>query len=137
MPNRDLAPKTVELYQWTADLIRDELGGRRVADLTVDHVEAMLDRLATRGVNPLGRSTLTKVNGTLQRSLTFAERPRQGVAQHRRSATHPPRPAPATARSAPTTPERCSARSRHERNGLMLPFLRLGLRPGRPLHSGG
>lgn len=133
VPNRHLAPKTVELYTWTGDIIRTEIGTVRLADLTVDHVEAMLDRLAAREKNPLSRSSLTKVRGTLQRAISFAER--------RGKATRNPALAATITPSAPRSQPRRAlgpddARTllealRNERNGLMFALsLRLGLRPG-------
>ena len=133
VPNRDLAPKTLELYRWTADLIRDELGTMRLSDLTVDNVEAMLDRLATRDDTPLGRSSLTKVRGTLRRSIAFAERRGKVHRNVALAATITPSAARSEARKAlaPDDARRLLAALRDERNGLMFAMsLRLGLRPG-------
>jgi integrase len=133
VPNRNLAPKTIELYQWTAGLIRDELGGTRVADLTVDSVEAMLDRLAGRDENPLGRSSLTKVRGTLQRALTFAERRGKVSRNVATSATITPHAARTQPRQAlaPDDARTLLDALRGERNGLMFAMsLCVGLRPG-------
>lgn len=133
VPNRHLAPSTAEVYHWTADLVRAEIGSRRVADLTVDHVEAMLDRLATRDENPLGRSSLTKVRGTLQRALAFAERRGKASRNVARAATITPQAARTQPRRALAPDEARTLLSalRDERNGLMFALsLRLGLRPG-------
>jgi integrase len=133
VPSRDLAPRTVELYAWTAQIICDEIGKVRLDALTVDKVEAMLDRLATRKHHPLSRSSLSKVRGTLQRAIRFAER-RDKVT--RNVALHAVM-SPSAARTQPRqalTPEdarRLLEALRHERNGLMFALsLLLGLRPG-------
>jgi len=133
VPNRDLAPKTIELYQWTGELIRSEIGTVRLADLTADTIEAMLDRLADRHVSPLGRSSLTKVRGTLQRAVAFAER--RGVVNRNvaLAATIPPHAARSRPRRAlsPSDARRLLDALRGERNGLLFALsLRLGLRPG-------
>lgn len=133
VPNRNLAPKTLELYHWTAGLIRDELGSVRVDALTPDAVEAMLDRLATRSDHPLGRSSLTKVRGTLQRALGFAERRGKVTRNVALVATITPSAARTKPRRAltPNEARRLLDALRNERNGLMYALsLRLGLRPG-------
>ena len=133
LPNRDLAPKTMELYTWTAGLIRDQLGSIRLTDLTVDHIEAMLDRLATREQAPLSRSSLTKVRGTLQRAIAFAERRGKAIRNPALAATitpHAPRSQPRQA-LVPDEARTLLAALRGERDGLMFGLsLRLGLRPG-------
>ncbi len=144
VPNRNLAPKTVELYQWTAALIRDDIGNRRLADLTVDHIEAMLDRLANRDEQPLGRSSLTKTRGTLQRAIAFAERRGKVNRNVALAATITPDAARSEPRRAlaPDDARRLLAALREpyvgkngkvktDRNGLLFAMsLRLGLRPG-------
>src|SRR5690606_10246428 len=114
-------------------LIRAELGTVRLADLTVDHVEAMLDRLATRDEAPLGRSSLAKVRGTLQRSIAFAERRGKATRNVALAATITPHAARSEPRKALTPDEARTILGalRDERNGLMFALsLRLGLRPG-------
>ena len=133
VPNRDLAPSTAELYYWTADLIRAEIGTMRMAKLNVDDVEAMLDRLATRDEAPLGRSSLTKVRGTLRRAIAFAERRGKVSRNVATMATITPQAARTQPRRALTPDQARTMLSalRCERNGLMFAFsLRLGLRPG-------
>jgi integrase len=133
VPNRNLAPKTTELYLWTAALIRDDLGNRRLADLTADHVEGMLDRLATRAENPLGRSSLTKVRGTLRRTIAFAERRGKVNRNVALAATITPHAARTQPRQAlvPDDARTLLDALRRERNGLIFGLsLRLGLRPG-------
>jgi integrase len=133
LPNRDLAPKTMEIYTWTAGLIRDQLGSIRLSDLTVDHIEAMLDRLAAREQAPLSRSSLTKVRGTLQRAIAFAERRGKAIRNPALAATitpHAPRSQPRQA-LVPDEARTLLAALRRERDGLMFALsLRLGLRPG-------
>jgi integrase len=133
VPNRNLAPKTLELYEWTADLIRAEIGTVRLSALTPDTVEAMLDRLSSRSNQPLSRSSLTKVRGTLQRSIAFAERRGKATRNVALAATITPSAARTKPRRAlaPTDARRLLDALRGERNGLMLALsLRLGLRPG-------
>lgn len=133
VPNRNLAPSTRALYEWTADLIVDEIGTVRLADLSVDTIEAMLDRLATRPNKPLGRSTLTKVRGTLQRSIAFAERRGKVHRNPALAATITPDAKRTTKRNAlgPADAHKLLAALRPERNGAMFALsLLIGLRPG-------
>jgi integrase len=133
VPNRNLAPSTIGLYEWTAALIVEEIGTVRLADLSVDTVEAMLDRLASRKANPLGRSALSKVRGTLQRSLAFAERRGKVHRNVALAATISPDAKRSTPRNAlgPGDARTLLAALRTERNGAMFGLsLTIGLRPG-------
>lgn len=144
VPNRDLAPATIEYYRWAGDLIIDGLGKVRLADLTVGHVERFLDGLSKRPVAPLGKATLTKVRGALQRAIAFAERRGQVARNVARLATLPAGAKATTPRSAlqPDDARKLLVALREpyvddegaeqlERNGVMFVLgLRLGLRPG-------
>lgn len=74
--SKDLAPQTVEAYRWSADRIAAELGTKRLRSLSVDMVEAALDRMAkgSNEVRPLSRSALIKVRSVLGQALDFAVR---------------------------------------------------------------
>jgi integrase len=133
IPNRRLSPRSLVIYEWTADLIRTELGAVRLEELTVDTVEAMLDRLTSRDGRPLGRSSLTKVRGTLRQVVAFAERRGKATRNVALAATITPTAAATRSRRALTPDEarRLLEALRGERNGLMFGLsLRLGLRPG-------
>ena len=138
VPNRTsngqpLAPSTLDTYRWTAELIDSEIGRVRVAELGVDDVEAMLDRLARRKVKPLGAASLRKVRGTLSRALDFAER--RGEVQRNVAGKAEITPT-ATKKRGRVSLSPVEARAlldglRAERNGAMFAMsLRLGLRPG-------
>src|SRR6516225_9359029 len=76
LAGRELAPATREAYAWCAARLRDELGTKRLRNLTVDDVEDALDRLANGNDEhrPCGRATLVKVRSVLGQVLDFAER---------------------------------------------------------------
>jgi integrase len=133
VPNRGLSPRSLVIYEWTADLIRTELGTVRLDDLTADTVEAMLDRIRSRDGRPLGRSSLTKVRGTLRQAIAFAERRGKATRNVALAATITPTAAGTKPRRAltPDQARRLLEALRTERNGLMFALsLRLGLRPG-------
>lgn len=141
---RPLAPRTVEMYEWAAEVLRAELGTTRVARLTVADVEAMYDRLASREVRPLGVASLRQLSSKFALIITFGERrdlvPRNVVrlAHVTPTATQPKRRRvllPDDARlllAALREPyTNVDATERRERNGAMFGLsLRLGLRPG-------
>ena len=77
LAGRDIAPATRDVYVWCAAMLRAEIGSKRLRSLTVDDVEAALDRLASKkrkGGRPLGRSALVKVRSVLGQVLDHAER---------------------------------------------------------------
>jgi integrase len=124
------APSTAEVYRWTAEVITDRIGKMRLAALTVDDVEAMLDKLAAEGMSA---ASLHKIRGTLRNAIALAMKRRRisyNVATH---ATITEKARPTTSRNA-LTPD--AARTllealRAETAGLMFGLsLRLGLRPG-------
>ena len=94
---RRLAPRTRERYERQCEVIKAALGSRRLAKLTADDVEAMLDREGADG--GLSRDTLAKLRSTLVQVLDFAVR--RGLA-HTNPAVHATVPADA-ARAAPRT----------------------------------
>ncbi|MEZ5237449.1 MAG: hypothetical protein R2716_00270 [Microthrixaceae bacterium] len=64
-----LAPSTIETYKWATDIITDELGNQRLHTLTVEQVEAMLDRLAENGMS---KASLHKIRSKLGQVIDFA-----------------------------------------------------------------
>lgn len=133
VPERNLAPATIEVYRWAADLIRADLGTTRLEKLTVDDVEAMLDRLAERDDRPLSRASLVKVRGTLQRAVEFAVKRRKTSTNVAKFATISHHASRGEQRKAlkPSDARRLLDALRGERLGLMFAMsLRLGLRPG-------
>lgn len=68
----DLSAPTRDNYRWAVDAhLLPALGHRRVAELEVEHVEALLDTMAAAG---LSRRTMALVRGVLVRVLRFAVR---------------------------------------------------------------
>lgn len=140
-----LTPSTLDWYRLAADLIKTEIGRIRLADLTEDDIEAMLDRLAhrkpkpvagqrrqTRG-KPLTAASLRKVRGVLQRVLSFAAR-RRLVTHNAAQEAKIPADAVKTQKRRSLEPDdarKLLAALRTERNGAMFALsLRIGLRPG-------
>lgn len=132
-----LAPNTEDGYRVSCDTIVAELGTVRLADLTVEDVEAILTRLASRQPNPMSAATLRKVRGALQRVLAAATRrhhvpfnvaleARIPKCAFKRAAETPRRTA-----LIPTDARKLLDALRDERNGSMFALsLRIGLRPG-------
>lgn len=130
---RPLAPSTLDEYAWSARIITDEIGKVRLAELHVDDIEAMFDRLANRKPKGLGASSLRKIRGTLQRSLAFAERRGDIDRNPAAAATITPTAAPSIPRRAlaPDQARKLLEAARGERLGAMYGLmLRVGLRPG-------
>lgn len=128
--SRPLAPSTVERERWAADLIVTEIGKRKLATLTVENVEAMLDNLAAR---PMSAASLRKVRGTLQRVIASAIRRHKVSRNVALDARITPSAAAARPRSAltPDAARTLLAVLRDEPHGLMFALsLRVGLRPG-------
>lgn len=71
LPNRNLQQPTLEVHRWACDILRNELGGKRVKTLTPDDVEAAFERRAEAG---LSRNSLIKLRSTLSQALAWAER---------------------------------------------------------------
>lgn len=130
---RELTPSTLDWYRLAAELITAELGRIKLADLTEDDVEAMLDRLAKRKPKPLTAASLRKVRGVLQRVLAFAMR-RRLVSHNAALEAKIPRKAAGTRPRRALSPAdaRVLLEALHgERNGAMFALsLRVGLRPG-------
>ena len=72
LAGRKLAPRTRERYECHCRVIIDELGSRRLAKLTADDIESMLDRQVVDGAR--SRDTLAKLRATLVQILEFAVR---------------------------------------------------------------
>ena len=100
---RRLAPRTRERYARHCEVIKDALGSRRLAKLTADDIEAMLDREGAEGA--LSRDTLTKLRSTLVQVLDFAVRRGLAVSNPAVHATVPADAARAAARKSLTPDE--------------------------------
>ena len=74
LASRDLSPKTLVSYDWCISRLIDELGSKRVRTLTVDAVEAALDRMVAGSDNhrSVGRSSLIKMRSVLGQALNYA-----------------------------------------------------------------
>ncbi len=130
---RPLAPGSIENYRYNLGLVRDELGKIRLPRLTVIQVENMLDRLATRGVRPLGKASLVKLLSMFATAIDAAQRRDIVTRNVARLATLPADARSASDRNAlaPYDARRLLTVIRNERNGALWGLsLRLGLRPG-------
>jgi integrase len=134
LPSRKLAASTVSSYEWMADLWREELGTARLRALTVDHVEAALDRLAKGSQGrELGVRSLTMMRQVLIQILDTA-------INRRMIDYNPASHAKFSARAKPTQPRRSLTKEEADAlwdasdAGPFGPFWRLmlktGLRPG-------
>ena len=72
LAGRRLAPRTRERYERHCTVISNEFGSRRLARLTADDIEAMLDRQVADGAR--SRDTLAKLRSTIVQILEFAVR---------------------------------------------------------------
>ena len=74
LASRDLSTKTLVSYEWCISRLIDELGSKRVRTLTVDAVEAALDRMVAGSDNhrSVGRSSLIKIRSVLGQALNYA-----------------------------------------------------------------
>jgi hypothetical protein len=128
---RRLAPSTRERYARHCTTIKEALGSRRLAKLTADDIEAMLDREAAEG--DLSRDTLSKLRSTLVQVLDFAVRRGLALSNPAVHATVPAdAPRPAARRSlTPDEARRLFDACEHEPLGPMLRLgLLVGMRPG-------
>ena len=112
-------------------MIKDALGSRRLAKLTADDIEALLDREAADG--GLSRDTLTKLRSTLVQVLDFAVRRGLAVTNPATHATVPADAARAAARRS-LTPHEAEVLFDACEDEPLGPMFRLGLlvgmRPG-------
>jgi integrase len=137
--NRDLAPSSIENYDWALRILRAELGGVRLRTLDVARIEKAIDHIATGEVgrgNPVSRRTLKLMRSTLSQALDLAVR-RKMVAYN------PARMVELTPTAVRTEHRRALAPDQaaqlwdvlaHERLGnLVKLMLTTGLRPGEAL----
>lgn len=141
LANRELAPGTVENYDWALRVLSGELGRVRLRSLDVARVESALDRIATgttagaRG-KPVSARTLKLMRSTLAQVLDLAVR-------RKLVASNPARIAELTPTAPRTTPRRALTADEAgvlwhalegERLGnLFRLMLVTGLRPGEAL----
>ena len=103
LANRDLAPGTVENYDWALRVLSAELGKVRLRTLDIARIEKALDRIATgttdgaRG-KPVSARTLKLMRSTLAQALDVGVR-------HKLIAANPARIAELTP-TAPRTQQR-------------------------------
>ena len=101
LAERDLAGKSIELYEWACALIVAELGSVRLKRLDVIRVERALDSLSAGSQGrELGRRSLTLVRSTLTQVLDFARRRRLIGSNPAGDAVLPPAAAGAVDRNA-------------------------------------
>lgn len=135
LPGRDLAPSTREGHIWAADIWTAELGGIRLVDLDVGHVEAALGRMARGGPGRpgLARASLIKVRATLRMALAWAARRRLITHNAAAVAELPTTTTTAKARRALDADELArllAALDGHPLAPMFLLSARVGLRPG-------
>jgi integrase len=131
LPNRRLAPATLDAYRWALDTWRAELGSRRAADLRVEDVERALGRLARR--SKLSRSSLVKLRSVLSQVMAWAVRRGTIVRNPVDGAELPTDAAPSRQRRALTAAQLrklLSALDDHPRQAMYLVMATVGLRPG-------
>jgi len=130
---RPLAPATVTGYRWACDIISARLGSTRLASLTVENVEAMLDDLRGRRDTPATAASARKVRTTLHQVIALAVRRRKVSHNVAAVATLPAAAAGAKPRQAlaPAAARKLLEVLKGERLGAMFALsLRVGLRPG-------
>lgn len=131
LPNRRLAPATLDAYRWAIDTWRPELGRRRASDLRVEDVERALGRLAHR--SKLSRSSLVKLRSVLSQVMAWAVR-RGTIARNPvDGAELPTDAAPGRQRRALTAEQvrmLLDALEGHRREAMYAVMATVGLRPG-------
>lgn len=134
---KQLSPRTVDTHTWAVEILKEQLGSKRVKSLRPEDVEVALTRLATKGhgskPRPMSRASLVKIRSVLGQALTWAER-RQLVARNVvRVVELPAEARPAELGRALTVEQaRLLLRSieGHRLEALFTLMLMLGLRPG-------
>ena len=125
-----LAPSTAATYKWAAGIIIEELGSKRLHHLTIEEVEAMLDRLSDRGFS---RASLHKIRSKLAQFIDEARRRRHVRENVARDAVLPSSATRTQPRKSLTPKEAKLLLTvlKKERNGAMFALsLTCGLRPG-------
>ncbi|MDP2292281.1 MAG: site-specific integrase, partial [Actinomycetota bacterium] len=73
LPSQGLSVRTLDTYRWACNMLRADLGTKRLARLTPEDVEAAFDRRADAGMS---RASLVKVRSVLGKALDWAMRRR-------------------------------------------------------------
>jgi integrase len=71
LPNRGLERTTIELHLWCVKILTQDLGGKRIRNLTPDHIESAFQKRTTTGMT---RASFIKLRSTLGIALAWAER---------------------------------------------------------------
>lgn len=66
-----VAPQTRSAYRWSLDAMRPALGAKRLGELKVAHIEAMLSAMVEGGA---ARASIARHRSTLRRALRWAQR---------------------------------------------------------------
>jgi len=146
LPNRNLSPSRLAGHRWAIAILIEDLGNRKLHNLTADHVEAAFARRAqatkstarrsgrgrTSGA-ALSRSSFVKLRSTLNQALTWAQR-RDLIARNIAPLVElPPNAAPSTPGRSMTLAQATQflrAARDTELDAMWLTMLYLGLRPG-------
>lgn len=130
LPNRNLQAATIARHAWACSILTEELGKRRVRNLTPEQVETALE---ARGADGLAKASLAKVRGTLGMALAWAERRGKVSRNVARVAELPPDARTAVSGRAMTATEAgaflaAAAGTRYA--AMWTAMMYLGLRPG-------
>lgn len=134
---KQLSPRTVDTHTWAVEILKEQLGSKRVKSLRPEDVEVALTRLATKGhgskPRPMSRASLVKIRSVLGQALTWAER-RQLVARNVVRVVELPAEARPGELGRALTVEQARHLLRsiegHRLEALFTLMLMLGLRPG-------
>jgi integrase len=130
IPNRKLAPATVEAHAWACALWTARLGSVRLAELDVVKVERALAAMAE---DRLSRASLVKARSTLRQALAWAQRRRLVTYNAATAAELPTDAKGARARRALTAGEvkaLLAEFDEHPWQAMYALMARVGLRPG-------
>lgn len=131
LPNRRLAPATLDAYRWALDMWMAELGKRGAVDLRVEDVERALGRLAQRG--HLSRASLVKLRSVLNQAMAWAVR-RGTIGRNPVDGAELPAGAAPTRQRRALTAEQVrmlvDALAEHPRRAMYVAMVTVGIRPG-------
>jgi integrase len=130
LPNRELAPSTLDLHAWACNLWTKRLGRVKVADLEVFQIERALQAMSADG---LSKASLKKIRSTLRQSLEWAMKRRAVAFNAAAMAELPTTAEPAGEKQALSADELrllLKTAAGHRYAAMFYLMARCGLRPG-------
>lgn len=129
LPAQNLSVRTLDSYRWACNILRADIGTKRLAKLRAEDVEAAFEARADAGMS---RASLVKVRSVLGKALDWAMRRRAVDSNVARVVELPAQARRATERRSMTAEQARAvlAVTEHRLHALWTVMLFLGLRPG-------